>query len=363
MRKTLIKTVILVSVAITFLYFMDRAGLLKWSAILSAFRNHPYEILAVAILQILTAVVMMIRYGKLLHLFGIDAGWRQVAAATFVSQALGQWFPGSLAIIEVLRVGLMSGARPSSEAALKNTGQASGLKARLAIVSLVDRLVGFLGILLAGFFSCVIVFYRMPDRALSVSTGVLALGLFSGLGVVLLLGLPFAVRFPPLVRALKMSPKEAHAARAESAGLVRRLVFHAAAVRHDIEAGTRHPLRLLFPIFLSVSSMLLTSASLSFAGASLSVDLDFSQIVCVFPMVALAGLLPLGFAGMGGYQLVLASVFSLFAVPPSFVASAGVLQSAVLLVVNTLLGLLFVRECLLRFTTLRAKTQLPTPSP
>lgn len=352
MKKTIIKSIVLLCVAFVFLYFMDRAGLLQWSAIKSAFHQHPYKILAVALLQILTALVMMVRYGRLLHLFGIDAPWRRIAAATFVSQALGQWFPGSLAVIEVLRVGLMSGTGQSLDKNELSSGRISGVKARLAIVSLVDRLVGFLGILLAGFLSCGFVFLRLQNHSDSTTSGVVVLGLTSGLGVLALMTLPLAVRLPPLVRALKPLTKEALASPNFKLGFVRKVLVHAAAVRHDIEAGTRHPLRLLTPIFLSVVSMLFTSASLYFSAASLSVQLDFFQIICVFPLVALASLLPLGFAGMGGYQLVLASVFSLFAVSPALVASAGVVQSAVLLVVNTALGLLFARESLARFRNL-----------
>jgi uncharacterized membrane protein YbhN (UPF0104 family) len=352
MKKTIIKTIVLLCVASLFLYFMDRAGLLQWSAIKSAFHQHPYKILTVALLQFLTALVMMIRYGRLLHLFGIDSPWRRIAAATFVSQALGQWFPGSLAVIEVLRVGLMRGTAQSQDKDVLSSGRISGLKARLAIVSLVDRLVGFLGILLAGFLSCGFVFFRLQNHSDSTFSGVVVLSLTSGLGVLALTTLPFAVRFPPLVRALKPLTKDALAGPSADLGFVRRVLMHAAAVRHDIEAGTRHPLRLLIPIFLSVVSMLFTSASLYFSAASMSVQLDLFQIICVFPLVALASLLPLGFAGMGGYQLVLASVFGLFAVSPALVASAGVLQSAVLLVVNTLLGLLFARESLSRFRTL-----------
>jgi len=74
----------------------------------------------------------------------------------------------------------------------------------------------------------------------------------------------------------------------------------------------------------------------------------------------LAGLLPLGFAGIGGYQLVMASIFGIFSVSPAVVASAGVLQSALSLLVNSLLGLLFARVCSGQIRAILKRRSQPT---
>lgn len=340
MIKPIVKTLLFVALAFLFLFLMHRFGFLRWGDISQAFALHPKTILGVCIVQLLTAVVMMVRYWKLLRLFGIQADLRRSSTATFVSTALGQWFPGSMAVVEMMRVGLMVGVGSKSE--VVSTGMASGIKARLAIVSIVDRLVGFFGILFMGLVaSGATLLFVLKD------TGVLFLFLFALAGVSALSALPFIVRLRWLQLFLKkkISGRTSEVQSKEMRIPWSKVAKHLESLRHDIEAGTRHPARLVGPVFLSMLSLLLTSASLFMSARALSERLEFFQIVCVFPIVSLASVLPLGFAGIGGYQLVMASLFGVFAVSPSVVASAGLLQSALLLLVNSLLGLVFLQSC------------------
>ena len=53
---------------------------------------------------------MTLRYHSLLKIFSIRTSLQNVTAATFVSNGIGLWMPGSLAIIEVIRISLMLGA-------------------------------------------------------------------------------------------------------------------------------------------------------------------------------------------------------------------------------------------------------------
>ena len=53
---------------------------------------------------------MTARYFSLLRIFKINTDFHNVTAATFVSNGIGQWLPGSMAFIEVIRIGLMLGA-------------------------------------------------------------------------------------------------------------------------------------------------------------------------------------------------------------------------------------------------------------
>ena len=339
MIKQIFKTLVFVGLAILFLVMMHDFGFLKWNDITQAFARHPKTLLGVCLVQVVTAVVMMLRYWKLLNLFGVESDLKSSSTATFVSTALGQWFPGSLAIVEMMRVGLMFGVGSKSENS--NKGMASGIKARLAIVSIVDRLVGFFGILFMGLIAALAtMIFAVRDW------GVFSLFLFSLLGVFALVALPFVARHRWLKGFLKeKNSKALQTTVGENRSRFDSLLLHIESLRHDIEAGTRHPRRLAGPILLSMLSLLLTSAALFMAARSLSQSLNFFHILCVFPIVSLVSVLPLGFAGIGGYQLVMASVFSVFAVSPSVVASAGLLQSALLLVVNSLLGLAFLQTC------------------
>lgn len=339
MTKAALRSVLLAALGFGFLYLMHRFGLLQWDEIARAFSTHPKTIIGICVVHFLSAVVLMIRYWRLLTVFGIKTQLRQASAATFVSTALGQWFPGSMAVVEIIRVSLMFG---SEKAQTKNEGPRQfEIRSRLAIVSLVDRLVGFTGILLMGTLFSGFALIQMDGTSHTGYLGVLGLLLMSGGGVIALVSLPLFVRLK-IVRGLinrleKRKWREERAFSRKLSGLCRQLEV----VRHDIEAGTRHLPRLIWPVASSMLSLLLASAALYLSARALSVRLDFYQIVCVFPVIAVSSLLPLGFAGIGGYQLVLASVFSLFSVPAAAVASAGILQSALSLLVSTVLGLLF----------------------
>lgn len=338
MTKLFLRTFIFASLAFLFLYLMHIFGLLRWNDISQAFARHPKTILGVCVLQLVTAVVMMLRYWKLLQLFGISADLKRSSTATFISTALGQWFPGSMAVVEMLRVGLMFGV--DSQTGAQTAGMASGIKARLAIVSIVDRLVGFLGILSMGLIASGVL-----QLFFSADSSVFLLFSFALLGVAGLVALPVVARLR-WTRTFFKSRLSAGVGSHPTAApkKLQTLLRHLESLRHDVEAGTRHPARLVGPVLLSMVSLLLTSASLFLSARALGERLDFFQIVCVFPIVSLASVLPLGFAGIGGYQLVMASLFGLFAVSPAVVASAGLLQSALLLLVNSLLGLAFLKS-------------------
>lgn len=341
--KILLRTLLLVLLCIGFLFFMHRLGFLRTEDIVSAFETRPLTLLMIAGVQLLTAFVMMIRYSALLGVLGIAAPLRQVSSATFVSTAVGQWAPGSLAVVEVLRVGLMLGSQSATPKERGDSGRMAGIKARLAIASFADRLIGFLGILVLGFiFSAYLFFQTVPpdgQREFLKGPGILLLS--SGIGSFLLLTTPFLVRLG-LLRNLERRWKVHGPAAQALSGRWRNLFLrHFETLRHDVDAASRHPRRLLVPLLISMSSLLLTSLSLYLSALAIGESLSFLQIVCAYPLIALSALLPLGFAGIGGYQLIMASIFSIFAVSPALVASAGVLQSAVLLLVNTAVGLLY----------------------
>lgn len=341
--KILLRALLLFLLCLGFLFFMHRFGFLRSDDIVNAFESRPLTLLMIAGVQLLTAFFMMIRYSALLRVLGIAAPLRQVSSATFVSTAVGQWAPGSLAVVEVLRVGLMLGSQSAAPKENGDSGRMAGIKARLAIASFADRLIGFLGILVLGFIFSLYLYFQTDSPAVQSEylNGPGLLLLSSGLGSFLLLTTPLLVRLSPL-RNLERRWK-AHGAAAQSLSGRWRNMFlrHFETLRHDVDAASRHPRRLLVPLLISMSSLLLTSFSLYLSALAIGESLSFLQIVCAYPLISLSALLPLGFAGIGGYQLIMASIFSIFAVSPALVASAGVLQSAVLLLVNTAVGLFY----------------------
>jgi uncharacterized membrane protein YbhN (UPF0104 family) len=351
MIKTILRTVVLLVLCGGFLYLMQRFNLLRVSDIANAFHERPGVILGLACVQAFAAFIMMIRYGALLGVLGLSAPFKQVSSATFVSTAVGQWAPGSLAVVELLRVGLMIGSQPENvptDKAQTQPHRQQGIKARIAIASFVDRVIGFLGILVLGFLCSVYLFFRsdfpVDLRGFLAGPGLLLLS--SALGTSALISMPLLVRLKWIRRLGTIDGgKSEGGKRSRFIQGLRSLLRHFETVRHNIEVGSRKPHRLLLPIGLSMLSLLLTSFSLYLSAQALGESLDFIQIVCAYPLISLSAVLPLGFAGIGGYQLIMASIFGLFSVSPAVVASSGVLQSAVVLVVNTFIGLLYARVC------------------
>jgi uncharacterized membrane protein YbhN (UPF0104 family) len=61
----------------------------------------------------------------------------------------------------------------------------------------------------------------------------------------------------------------------------------------------------------------------------------------VFPFLAIAQLLPIGFAGIGGHQLVAVALFQAFSLEASGVATVSLVQGLVSLILNTVVGVFF----------------------
>jgi uncharacterized membrane protein YbhN (UPF0104 family) len=347
MIKVLFRLVLLLSVCFGFLYLMHRLELLRIADILNAFNKRPELLLLIVVVQLFSALVMLVRYAALLRILGISVSLKQVSSATFVSTAVGQWAPGSLAVVEVLRLGLMIGSQSAAHPRVENRSENAGMKARLTIASFADRLIGFLGILFAGFLGSVYVFSKTAPSGgfFGLLSGVGLLLVTSGIGTLAIVSMPFVVR----LRFFRNFERRMHvhgpAAQKATGRLWNTALKHFETVRHNIDAGSRHPLRLLAPLSLSVVGLLLACLMLHLSARALGESLDYLQIVAAFPLMAVTSLLPLGFAGIGGYQLIMASIFGLFSVSPAIVASSGVLQSAVILVVNTVIGLFFARVC------------------
>src|SRR4051794_33698281 len=108
--KTLGRPLLILAFSIGILYFMGEKGLLDVKDIGGALAKNPRIIAWIVGLQIVGQLTMLMRYKLLLNGLGIKIRFAHVTAATFVSNAVGQWLPGSLAFIELLRIGLMIGA-------------------------------------------------------------------------------------------------------------------------------------------------------------------------------------------------------------------------------------------------------------
>ncbi len=329
------------AVSAAILVLLKLIGVLDLRLFRDAFiRKNPALGLIVAALLAMTAVAL-VRYALLLRLVGLAVPLGRVVTASLISQAVGQWAPGSLAVTEVLRFGLMAGlgvAKDADEAA----GPA-GLKARIALSILIDRLMGLGAMFLVGGLAALalhlraglLVKYPALVFALGVASFIAGLGLMAAplltktslwRKLAKFAAIKAAVR-PPVVDA--PAPRERRSTR----------MWFGLSSGMDLLAGAAaRPRRLFVPLALSLVIPFLNAATLSAAAQAIGRPIPLAAILVAVPFTIVAVFLPLGLAGYGGPQLAAVAVFGLFEVAPESIVAACLVQNTVVLAVTTLLG-------------------------
>ncbi len=130
----------MIVIGIGSLLILKKLGYLDLRPVAEAFRRegHWIGLIVLSLTGLLT--LSAIRFYFLVRGLGIDAPFREVLGTNLVGQAVGQWLPGSMAMTEVLRFGVMAGLRPKGDSGRISAGP--GPLGRLGLAILVDRLLG-----------------------------------------------------------------------------------------------------------------------------------------------------------------------------------------------------------------------------
>ncbi len=344
--KNVVRVLALMIFSAFILYLMSQWGLLKIGDIVLAFQHGKQWIFVIVVTQLLLSFLLLFRYVCLLKVFKVDVHLQQASAATFVSNAVGQWAPGALAVIEFIRMGLMFGAKHKSDASLNSE---RSLKMRLAATSLFDRLLGFFTMLATGgICSAVLLALKWNEE---IKTGhliaLVLLTLFSLSGAVFIGLLPWMARWKLTTHVLKLL-SESHDSLAQNDSfkfkmmrVISKVSLKLETLRLEIVLGSQNLPDLILPILASLGCLAASSLSVYFASCATGDRIELGAIFATYPIVAISTLLPIGFGGMGGQQLVAVAIFGIFNLSGSAVASASLLQNGLLLIENTLLGLLY----------------------
>jgi uncharacterized membrane protein YbhN (UPF0104 family) len=351
----LARSVVLMGVAALLVWLMIRFELVDVGLIVGAFEKNTAFVLVTGLLQAFIFILIMFRYVLIARAFSVHLPTKTMATATFVSTAVGQWAPGALAVIEVLRAGILFGSTKGGQGLLEDT------KPRLVAASLYDRLIGFFVILALGALAAVgVLVWKMAggesgaggvDGSMGSSGGMggamvplVGLSLFSLGGALAILALPFLARWKQSHHILMAVHKMILGGGVE-ARLVRRvllrLLSHAEKLRQVLATGGSQLGNFSGATLVGVVATVLMSVTLYGSALAIGSPIPFFAIVAAFPVMAIAALVPMGFAGVGGYQLVTIAVFHIFSVDARVAASASLLQNALSLIVCTLLGLAF----------------------
>lgn len=372
--KNLFRIASLMSLGGFVLWLMSRYGLIDFSLIAKAFL-HGWEYVAlISVALLIMYVLLMFRYVSVARAFGIRCSTREMMAATFVSVAVGQWAPGSLAVMEMIRLTLMFGAD-------KKAGM-QGAKAALVVASLYDRLIGFFVYLVMGFVGSIILLcYRLglfsfflsssatDATAMNSGEGMLkvitALAIVSMAGASAILAMPFVARSPAVCRVWSglgsILLKRAGASHFPWPFLAS---MHTSAekLRSALSEGASKLFSFATPVMLTLVVGVTNYLAFFWSSKGMEHPIPFLAIVVLMPIMGLAQLLPLGFAGMGGYQLVTALLFGLLSADPKAAASANLLQNALGLAVSTLLGLWFIKVSYHQLVgVMRRSKEVPSP--
>ncbi len=306
---------------------MARANWLRSDWLMEAFRRQRGSISLMVLLQLAQAAVSVIRYHAILATCGVRSRRRDATAATLVSAGVSLWLPASTGVSEILRIGLMCGSQ---------IDERRGLAARVALASLLDRIIGFVMVFAMGAAGALVLQNKAGQGDFAaVSLAALYLSM-SGLLVLGMWGLARLARRWNTRRPLRL----------EQGPNVPRQVRHLASrLRGAIATLQTQPVTirsLFWPTAMALLIFLFLAMIYLLAIRALGGVTSLAAVTAMLPLFTLAGLLPVSIAGLGGQQLAAIALLKLLEnLDPAVVASAGLLNAAVVLLVQSLLAILF----------------------
>ncbi|MHB8056015.1 MAG: lysylphosphatidylglycerol synthase domain-containing protein [Candidatus Aminicenantales bacterium] len=323
------------------LWVLHRLGYLHLEPIGSAFRRGGLWIGLVVLSLLGLLAVSAVRFFRLTRAFGTPAPFRDVLAANLIGQAVGQWLPGSLALTEILRFGVMAGMTEEKQSNKAASG--SGPKSRLGLAILIDRLLGLGAMFAVGGLAGITLLIRNKIGG-GFMIAVLLLSVIS-----LMLGLiAVAAPFRPNRRLQRLAGRLAGMTPAAASGdkipaspprpILRRgawEIIRLLETLKEFRAGENRGPGLLL---LSLAAAVANPLTLYFAARAAGFPLSFPVILAAVPLTVAAILLPTGIAGFGGPQLMAAGVFRLLGADPAAAVAACLLQNTIVLAGQTLGG-------------------------
>lgn len=309
---------------------LEKFGLLRLHDFVQALSAHKKHLVFATLFQLIIFACMLGRYKSLLDTLGIKTPLNRVSAATFIGLAAGSTLSGSMAVIEMVRVGLMLGSDPQEH-----------MLSKMMVASLLDRLLGFFVILALGACMGIYTLYFFQGQVLEERNLFLlrALVLGSVLGTICVALLPWVSQKKLLTRLLerfllKGRPGFYHniAMKAKNLVLSLELAF---------QTGTQQKSRLIVPTFYSVGAAVCSGIAFYYSYLAVGFPVNLSAIFITFPVIAVAQVLPIGIAGVGGQQLVAIAIFSIFSLQQDKIAQASLLWNVLQVVISIILAMWF----------------------
>lgn len=334
--KNILKIAALTLLSGMIIWFLAHKNLIHFELIKSALAHSKWLIIGIAVLQIFNYFSMGLRYQVILKTLNFKQKFKNVIAATFIGNGLGQWLPGSLAFIEVIRVGLMTKSINQSENAQQEVGH-------LAIASLFDRLIGLFIGLFIGTLICIyfIITLKQVDSAQFLI--LLLVSGFNGFMCLLILLLPLFAGSKLMQHILARGERMClHFISHPKFHSMIIAFFHKtnALIKFFAKNGRNYKL-FFIPMGLSLCSFLGFAFSLQVASYALGTTIPFLVTLCIVAILSVITALPISVGGIGAPQLITAILFGAFGANSAQAASAQFLQTGITLITISLCALLY----------------------
>ncbi|MDD5708723.1 MAG: lysylphosphatidylglycerol synthase transmembrane domain-containing protein [Kiritimatiellae bacterium] len=309
------------------LFALARADLLRIDLLMEAWHHQRVTIGCMATLQLGMAALSVMRYRAMLLACGVQARKRDAMAATLVSTGVSLWLPASAGVSEVLRVGLMCGADVTDR---------QGLLGRVSLASLLDRATGLILVCLVGTVGALALqwlpAYSAPPGSslprlagMFLATAALLMGLVAGLA--------------RWARRADVRGHDGHPGDVRPAPhLPSRLHMRLQALVVELQRQRVRAVDLVYPTLLALLIFVILVWIYLLAIRAVGGQATAAAVSVMLPLFTLAGMLPISIGGLGGQQLAAIAVLRSLGCDPAAVASAGLLNAAVVLCVHSVLA-------------------------
>ena len=342
-----------------FLWLMNSAKLLNWTLFRDAFSGGGALLFLIA-----TILIIMPLLGAAKHYFILRALYPylrffDVLLSGVIGQAIGQWVPGSMAVTEIVRFGLVARLGAGQNARGESTIQPL-TKGEIGLSILLDRLIGFAMMLIV---SGAVALMLLAQKDTVVRSPIILLGpavisLAAGGGLLMMLFLP---RTLPYLRLSRHIGKKAAqysqriSANVKTNKLRGKSWLRVFSLMEMIEAVTSRRGGLTVPLLISLVLTALNPITFYLSARAIGRSLPLSAILVAVPFTVFSLFLPLGIAGFGGQQLMVAGVFSMFRVSPEVVVASSLVLNTIALATYTLCGGIGAVFAIERMSTARIK--------
>jgi uncharacterized protein (TIRG00374 family) len=330
--KSFLRNALAVGLACGFVWLLIKLGYLDLSLTWNQIKDNPLLVTAIMLCQCLVLTLLGARYQSLLRRSEIVCGWKNVVGATVVSTAVGQWAPASVGVIEVIRLALLKNNSTKS-----HTEESVSLM-KLAVVSFIDRVAGFLAMLVFGGVSCMaLVIHFLIAKEKEHIFGFMILGSISIVAALVVITSPYiATRSPFFKKNILIDG-------IDSPSKLRKILHKFIELFWLFCERLQSPKSLLMPVGYGIASTGISVIVFSLCSQLIKMPISIWSFAAVFPIMSILAVFPLGFAGIGGQQFVAVALFGVLGVSSQAAAQASFVQNALSLISLSLFAMLFLK--------------------